>query len=53
MQTDRRAAIEKMVTVFTSLPSREQTDAVMKGLKDWGYEPVEGNFYGREGTDQG
>lgn len=26
----------------SALPSREQTDAVVKGLKDWGYEPVEG-----------
>jgi muramoyltetrapeptide carboxypeptidase len=26
----------------SALPSREQTDAVIKGLKDWGYEPVEG-----------
>lgn len=28
----------------SSLPSREQTDAVMNGLKDWGYEPVEGKY---------
>ncbi len=26
----------------SSLPGREQTEAVMNGLKDWGYEPVEG-----------
>ncbi|MCR5770965.1 MAG: LD-carboxypeptidase [Butyrivibrio sp.] len=28
----------------SSLPSREQVDAVIKGLKDWGYEPVEGEY---------
>ncbi len=26
----------------SALPSREQTDAVIDGLKKWGYEPVEG-----------
>ncbi|MBQ3797616.1 MAG: LD-carboxypeptidase [Butyrivibrio sp.] len=26
----------------SALPSREQTDAVINGLKEWGYEPVEG-----------
>lgn len=26
----------------SALPSREQTDAVIRGLKEWGYEPVEG-----------
>ena len=26
----------------SAYPSTEQRDAVMKGLKDWGYEPVEG-----------
>ena len=26
----------------SALPSREQTDATIKGLKDWGFEPVEG-----------
>ena len=27
----------------SSLPSREQTDATIEGLRSWGYEPVEGN----------
>lgn len=27
----------------SSLPSREQTDATVEGLKKWGYEPVEGD----------
>lgn len=26
----------------SALPSREQTDSTIKGLKDWGYDPVEG-----------
>ncbi|MBR5089288.1 MAG: LD-carboxypeptidase [Ruminiclostridium sp.] len=28
----------------SALPSREQTDAVINGLKEWGYEPVEGKY---------
>ena len=28
----------------SSLPAREQTDAVINGLKAWGYEPVEGKY---------
>lgn len=28
----------------SALPEREQVDAVMNGLKDWGYEPVEGKY---------
>ena len=28
----------------SALPSREQTDAVMKGLAKWGYQPVEGKY---------
>ncbi len=28
----------------SALPSEEQRDAVMKGLKEWGYEPVEGKY---------
>ena len=28
----------------SSLPTREQTDAVVNGLKAWGYEPVEGKY---------
>ncbi len=28
----------------SALPSREQTDAVIDGLKKWGYEPVEGKY---------
>jgi muramoyltetrapeptide carboxypeptidase len=28
----------------SSLPGREQADAVIKGLTDWGYEPVEGKY---------
>ncbi len=28
----------------SALPSREQTDAVISGLKKWGYEPVEGKY---------
>ena len=28
----------------SALPTREQTDAVVKGLKDWGYVPVEGKY---------
>ena len=28
----------------SSLPSREQVDAVVAGLKDWGYVPVEGQY---------
>lgn len=28
----------------SALPSRKQTDAVMKGLAEWGYVPVEGKY---------
>lgn len=28
----------------SSTPSRKQTDSVIKGLKDWGYLPVEGKY---------
>ena len=28
----------------SALPSREQADAVIAGLKEWGYEPVEGKY---------
>lgn len=28
----------------SSTPTRKQTDAVMRGLKAWGYEPVEGKY---------
>ena len=28
----------------SALPTREQTDAVVKGLKEWGYDPVEGKY---------
>ncbi len=28
----------------SALPSRVQTDAVITGLKEWGYEPVEGKY---------
>ena len=28
----------------SALPSREQADAVINGLKEWGYEPVEGKY---------
>lgn len=28
----------------SAIPSREQTDAVMKGLTEWGYIPVEGKY---------
>lgn len=28
----------------SALPTREQADAVIKGLKDWGYVPVEGKY---------
>ncbi len=34
---------EKIAVISPSaLPSREQTDSTIQGLKDWGYEPVEG-----------
>ena len=35
----------------SALPSQEQVDATVAGLKDWGYEPVEGKYvYAEERT---
>ncbi|MBQ9827210.1 MAG: LD-carboxypeptidase [Lachnospiraceae bacterium] len=33
----------------SALPSREQADAVIKGLEEWGYVPVEGKYVCTEG----
>ena len=32
----------------SALPSREQVDATVQGLKDWGFEPVEGQYVFQE-----
>ncbi|MBQ7463511.1 MAG: DUF3089 domain-containing protein [Lachnospiraceae bacterium] len=32
----------------SALPSREQVDAVMNGLEEWGFEPVEGKYVCQE-----
>ena len=55
---DKKAALDKSyfltegdsiaVIAPSALPTQEQVDAVVKGLKDWGYVPVEGKHVVQE-----